>query len=106
MFTVPVDHDAGALTMASPRPRSFRSLLTVLRPFRPLSWAAAVSALLLMQLLLLAVARAEERVLRRGLPAWSAHGNAAWYAFGTLLGESVARDAASESAWALRYTVT
>jgi len=32
-------------------------------------------------------------------------GGAAWYAFGTLIGESITRDTRSEGAWALRFAI-
>ncbi len=47
--------------------------------------------------------RNEERIAKKNLSNWSNIGQASWYVFGTLIGESITRDTRSEGAWGLRY---
>ncbi len=87
---------------AAPPPRPRRSVLTVLHPLSPTVWAATLVSLPLAQAALCLLARAEEALAGLDLREWSLPARAAWYGFGTLLGESITRDTKSEGAWALR----
>ena len=48
------------------------------------------------------MAQREESLLGRRLRSWSTLRESSWYAFGTLIGESITRDTKSEGAWGLR----
>ncbi len=45
----------------------------------------------------------EERFVGRRLVHFSSTRESYWYAFGTLLGESITRDTRTQGAWGLRY---
>ncbi len=102
LFTTPIDFEVGGITFASPVPRQYRSVFTVLRPLTLFSWLGVLGSLPLVQLCLWLFARIEERVIGRELSSWSVFRKSAWYAFGALLGESITRGTSSERAWALR----
>ncbi len=80
-------------------------------------WIAILVVLLVFQVCLWLVAKAEERQAamivakklsgrgpdrRIDLRQWSRMSGASWYTFGTLIGESITRDTKSEGAWGLR----
>lgn len=91
------------LTFVSPAPRPYRSVLTLLQPMTPKSWAAVAAALVLAAAALQAVSSREERTVPGvDLREWATASRAAWYAFGALVGESVTRDTTSAGAWAVR----
>jgi hypothetical protein len=54
---------------------------------------------------MLAASRIEERLTKLSLRQWSSVSGAYWYAFGTIVGESITRDTKSEAAWALRLVI-
>ncbi len=94
------------LTFLSPKPRPYRSFFTISYPLGPVVWATVLALLLAIPLLMFTVSNVEERVIPGlRLRQWSLLGQAAWYAFGTLIGESITRDTRSERAWALRSVV-
>ncbi len=80
----------------------FRSALTLLYPFNLTVWICMVLSLLFMQLMLPRVADLENRAMGTGLTYWSSYSKAAWYLFGTLLGESITRDVNFRAQWAIR----
>ena len=49
--------------------------------------------------------RTEGRVCDRDFKPWCSRRDAAWFAYGTLLGESITRDTNSQGAKALRYNL-
>ncbi len=65
-------------------------------------WLAVLVCLPIVQVVLYIVAKLEQGLIGRELRTWSKPGRAAWYGFGTVLGESITRDTKSEGAWALR----
>ncbi len=70
--------------------------------FTEVVWMCVILTAIAAPLGFYAVSRAEERVVGCPLREWSRLLPAAWYVFGTLLGESITRDTRSERAWATR----
>ncbi len=66
-------------------------------------WTTIITGLLTMVSVLFAVSNIEQRTVPKlSLKHWSQIGQAAWYCFGTLIGENITRDSKSDNAWALR----
>ncbi len=104
--TLPFDYDG--LSFAAPYPTSPKggaaTVSTLLSPLSPAVWAAVLASLVVATSALLAVAKTEERIgANKTLRTWSEPSEAAWYTFGTVLGESITRDKMSDKAWALRW---
>jgi len=86
-------------------PSAYRSIFTIFMPFDWKVWMAALIALSVFIWVLTFVSRIEERLTGRTFRQWSTPSRASWYAFGTLIGESITRDTKSEGSWALRILI-
>ncbi len=76
---------------------------TLLTPVKYSVWLFLLISLFIATVGLYSISNQEETILKHiSLRHWSQIGQATWYAFSTLIGESVTRDLKSESAWALR----
>ncbi len=87
------------LTRKPPRARNF---FTIVLPLELAVWVAVSASLIVVPFSFWLIARGEEGLIERRLAHWSRLKEAFWYAFGTLIGESITRDTRSERAWGLR----
>ena len=91
------------LTFLSPKPRPYRSFMTISYPLEPVVWASIVASLAFMTIAMFVVSNVEEYLVPGlRLNQWSRIKQSSWYAFGTLLGESITRDIKLKRAWGLR----
>ena len=97
---MPFDDDT--LTFATPLPAPVSTVFTLVQPLTLAVWTGVGASFALVFLAMWATAREEEKAIASGLREWSEASRAAWYVFGTLIGESITRDTRSERANALR----
>ncbi len=74
----------------------------LLKPLNAVLWLSLGCSLACLPLVLVLVARAEEKVAPVRLPQWSHYLSAGWYGVSTFIGENVTRNMRSTGAWALR----
>ncbi len=75
-------------TFVSPAPMPKPNYLAVLAPFSLRTWIFTISSLAIVTLLLIILARLEEKVLGKDIRPWALVGESLWHCFGILLGES------------------
>ncbi len=90
------------LVFLTHKPLRASNYFTILLPLEPAVWLAVAVSLAVVTAALWLVSWREESLLGRRLTHWSRLKEASWYAFGTLIGESITRDTRSEGAWGLR----
>ena len=66
------------------------------------TWSALLVSLCALPFVKVAVSRAECRLGSPSPRYWTRPGNAAWYTYGTLIGESITRIVGSDKAWSTR----
>ncbi len=88
----------------SPKPQKLAHQYdTLLTPVEYSVWVSLLMSLCVTTVAMYSISRLEELIIKTvSLRHWSQFGQAAWYAFSTLIGESVTRVSKSDSAWALR----
>ncbi len=90
------------LVFLTNKPARHRSMFTLIHPLEAEVWAAVVFSLFFVSGSLYFITRREGRLISLALKNWDSLKNSTWYAFGTLIGESITRDTKSEGAWSLR----
>ncbi len=86
----------------SSKPSRQRNYFTLVHPLEGRVWASVLAALVLISVCLWIISDKEGKLVSMPLGHWSRLRESSWYAFGTLIGESITRDTRSEKAWALR----
>ncbi len=87
----------------SPKPQKLvHQYDTLITPVNKSVWIFLLMSLLLVTVGLYSIAQLEEIIKFISLKQWSQLDKAMWYAFSTLIGESVTRGSKSERSWALR----
>ena len=74
-----------------------------LYPFTTFLWIVLACTLCVIPFVFFGISAMEEKITEKSLKTWSKLPHAAWYAFGSFIGESITRDTRSYNAWALRY---
>ncbi len=91
------------VSFISPKPGTYRSVFTLIHPLTYEVWIACLASYLMTVMAMKWVSSVEETTMDVELRVWSSWTRAAWYAFGTLVGESITRDTKSSGANSLRY---
>ncbi len=102
VYTYPLG--TAGLTFLSPKPKKLvHQYDTLITPVQDIVWIFLLVFLGIIIVCMYKTSRLEEDIIPdKRLKHWSKFGNAIWYAFSTLIGESVTRDSKSDGAWALR----
>ncbi len=101
VYTYPVGTDG--LKALSPKPKKLAHQYdTLIAPVQKSLWMLLLAFLLLITVSMYVISISEEIIKTTRLRHWSHFGQASWYAFSTLIGESVTRVSKSDGAWALR----
>ena len=91
-----------SLIILSRKPSRVRNLFTIVEPVEVEVWVGVALSLVFVSVALWLIAHCEEGIVHSELKDWSTMRKSSWYAFATLLGESVTRDTSSARAWGLR----
>ncbi len=98
--SMPFDKDY--LVHCAPQAQLLPKWLALIYPFDGIVWLNIFISLFVASVVFLILANTEGPLVGDRLREWSTYKESFWYAYGTLMGESITRDTRSEKALALR----
>lgn len=90
------------MAFVTPNPQPLPKWLALLRPFQPLVWTMFGASVLVIGFIFWCTAIIEGSHIGDYFREWAVLKDSFWYAYGTLVGESITRDTRSQNAPALR----
>lgn len=97
--------DKDYMVFVAPNPQQNPKYLALIQPLNPVVWLFIITSLAGGAVFFLLVAKAEEKIVNVPLKAWNSIYESMWYVYGTLIGESITRDANSVGANAIRCVI-
>jgi len=88
--------------LVSPLPKKYRSYFALLKPLSLGVWIGVVISLLCIPLALTFIARKEMQMGKETFNDWKSLDQSFWYAFSTLVGESITRTLNFRGSYAIR----
>ena len=74
-------------------------------PLSPSVWMVVLGSLLFVQFSIWVFAKVEETAMETKLLYWTSYWKVSWYAYATLIGESINRERDFRGAWAIKYVL-
>ena len=94
--------DSDYMALCAPLPQLLPKIMALLYPFSTLVWVLIGISLAIVTTTMYITSNIESPLIQQSLHEWTSIQAAAWYAYGTLMGEAITRDTKSEKATALR----
>ncbi len=101
--TIPFDVDA--MVFSAPQPSLLPKYLALVYPFQLLIWILLAVSILVFSALFFITSRIEGAIMDWKFREWYTLSDAAWYTYGTFMGESITRDTKSDKSRALRLVM-
>ncbi|XP_059088023.1 glutamate receptor ionotropic, NMDA 2D-like isoform X1 [Tigriopus californicus] len=105
VFDATIPFDLDFMAFVTPNPHPVPKWLSLLRPFQPLVWTLFGLSVLVIGLIFWGTAIIEGYHVGDHFQEWAILKDSFWYAYGTLVGESITRDTRSQNAPALRFLI-